>query len=130
METGRVEVLRVQDAEGRGPYRPGFSHRWSDPNGFDCPPWWEELGLGMAEAHARCVSGYHWGCAFTSRKQLEAWFNAKERRALDRLGYRVAFILPSIIAAETPRQIVIGTRAPLSSFRYARIESAAGRLAA
>ncbi len=125
-------VIRVQDRHGRGPYRPGMSHRWSDPNGFDCPPWWVELGLEMAAAHERFVGPYHWGCAFTSREQMARWFNVGEMRALDRLGYSLAAVSADIVVAETPRQIVFGSIAPLSQpLRACRLlSSAAERLAA
>jgi hypothetical protein len=103
-----------------------MSARWSDPQGFDCPPWWIELGLGFEEAHARMVGPYHFGCAFKSREQLDAWFNAKEQRALDRLGYRLAAVRADIILAETPRQIVFGSRDPLSMpVRACRLTSSA-----
>jgi hypothetical protein len=125
-------VIRVQDRFGRGPYRPGMSARWSDPDGFDCPPWWIELGLGMTEAHERMVGDYAFGCAFRTRDQLEAWFTGREMRALDRLGYRLAAVSADIVLAETPRQIVFGSRAPLSQpLRSCRLTSrAAEKLAA
>jgi hypothetical protein len=122
------ELIRVQDSSGRGPYRPGFSRRWSDPaNQADCIPWWIELGLSIDEGHARCVGDYHFGCAFRTREQLENWFTLRERMALDRLGYRLAFIDPCVIVAETPSQVVFGTTAHLACHRHCRIESRVGR---
>ena len=109
-------VIRVQDAEGRGPYRPGFSRQWSDAIGPICKPWWVELGLSMADAHARMPVGYHYGCGFRSADQLRAWFTNGERKRLNRLGFQVATILPDIVFAETPTQVVFGTREPLNTY--------------
>jgi len=107
-------ILRVQDSVGRGPYRPGFSYRWSDPNGPNCPPWWEELGEDMASAHRRFSGDLHYGCGFKDYAQFEAWFSPREQRALDRLGYRLVAIIPDAIIAETPRQVVFGSIRPLA----------------
>lgn len=109
--------LRVQDAEGRGPYRPGMSRQWADPNGFDCPPWWCELGEDVQTAHAKMKGTFHWGCGFSSWEQLTRWFNERERRALDRLDYRLVRVVPDIVIATTRRQVVFGTLAPLAHVR-------------
>lgn len=107
-------VLRVQDAEGRGPYRPGFSHRWSDPEGPIVPLWWEEIGEDMMTAHARMAGPFHYGCGFLNQEQFAAWFSEKEQRRLDRLGFSLVTIPVAIIVAKTPTQIVFGSRRPLA----------------
>ena len=40
------EIYRVQDAQGRGPWKPGFSHRWVEdrPDHYNLPPWFVEFG--------------------------------------------------------------------------------------
>ena len=110
-------VLRVQDGEGRGPYRPGFSARWSDPNGPICKPWWIEIGETFEVAHQRFCEGYHWGCGFQDIDRLRSWFTARELKALDRLGFCLVTVEPDIIVAETPSQIVFGTLLPLADAR-------------
>jgi hypothetical protein len=70
----------------------------------------------MADAHARLCEGYHYGCGFRSAEQLRAWFTHSERKRLNRLGYRVASIAPDIVVAETPTQVVFGTREPLFTY--------------
>lgn len=129
--SGRI-VIRVQDRFGRGPYRPGVPAQWSDPNGFDCPPWWIELGIAMEDGHASMNGPYHFGCAFQSRSHLDRWFTGRELRSLDRLGYRLAAVQADIVLFETPRQIVFGSSSPLSSpLRSCRLTSrVAERIAA
>lgn len=108
------KILRVQDGEGRGPYRPGLSHRWSAVEGPLNPPWWIETGEDVQAAHARIPAGYHVGCGFRDYRQFHRWFTGAELRRLDRLGFRLVTLIPDIIIADTPTQIVFGCLAPLT----------------
>lgn len=104
-------ILRVQDSVGRGPYRPGLSHRWADPNGPDNPPWWIEIGETMEAAHGRMTDlTMHYGCGFDTMDQFHAWFNPRDLRNLDRLGFKLVKIDPDVIVARTPSQVVFGAR--------------------
>jgi hypothetical protein len=125
-------VLRVQDAEGRGPYRPGFSSRWVDRHGAisAVPLWWEEIGESMAAAHARMTGPYHFGCGFKAYAQFESWFSATERRRLERLGFHLVTVSADRVIADTPTQIVFGSILPLTSYlRKFRLSSDAARAA-
>lgn len=128
MSGGQI-VLRVQDRFGRGPYRPGMSQRWRDyDNGADCPPWWEEIGEDMAAAHAALPQGLHIGCAFLFRSQLDDWFNVKEQRALDRLGYRLVAIKADRILYSTPTQVLVASKQPFTQVeRTCRLCTVAAR---
>jgi len=111
-------LFRVQDAEGRGPYRPGFSARWRDKTNPRHPPaWWNELGMGFFEAHNLVDPALHSGCAFRSIAQLKDWFSPSELRRLDALGFRLVTIRPEAVFAETPTQVVFGVAAPLHTCR-------------
>src|SRR5262245_6350137 len=48
-----TRVFRIQDAEGRGPFKPGFSNRWTDedfaPGMKPMPPWGDEFGWDLIE---------------------------------------------------------------------------------
>jgi hypothetical protein len=123
-----VVLIRVQDRFGRGPYRPGFSHVWSDPNGPAMRPWWDELGLDFADANERIYDEYYNGCGFRCRDQLHAWFTERELRALDRHGYRLAAVKAHVIHFETPTQVVFGSIEPLSvPLRSCRLTSRAAQ---
>lgn len=109
-------VYRVQDAVGRGPYRLGLSHRWADPNGPNNPPWWVEIGETIEAAHARCNDpAMNYGCGFDTLGQLHAWFNSRDLRNLDRLGFKMVRITPDVIVARTPSQVVFGARQHFAS---------------
>jgi len=114
--TAAQMVFRIQDSEGRGPYRPGFSNCWTDPNGPDTPPWWVELGKPLEEAlKGMSDPSMHYGCGFDSLAQMHSWFTARELRTLNRLDFRLIKFEPSLIVAHTPRQVVFGHRAPLAT---------------
>ena len=107
-------VWRVQDKNGRGPYKPGLSSQWADgDSGRICAPWWIELGLGMGDAHSALDNGMHSGCAFRSVEQARQWFSRGELRRLARLGYELVPIDADAIAYETPTQLVIQCERPL-----------------
>jgi len=125
-------ILRIQDREGRGPYRPGFSCRWSDPDGPDCPPWWIEIGIDMASALAGMSDQFHWGCGFRTNDQLNSWFTEREQVKLGRLGFMLVTIIPDTVLVDTARQVVFGTRRPLSKapMCWIKLGTAAARNAA
>lgn len=107
-------IYRVQDVEGRGPYRPGMTAAWADPHALDTAPWWVELGEPLYVAHKRFNDPeFHYGCGFDTLEQFRRWFNVKERSALNRLGYRLVTIMPDVILVRTKTQVVFGCRSPL-----------------
>ena len=71
-------VYRVQDQEGRGPFKPGFSDRWCEHRlRPDMAPL---LGKAL-EVHRRKMikrNLRHWGYACKSLEQLGLWFNQTE----------------------------------------------------
>jgi hypothetical protein len=109
-----TKLLRVQDLEGRGPYRPGLSKFWADPQGPALMPWWVELGLGMYEAFARIPEGMFGGSAFRTAEQYDTWFSAAERAKLDAIGFYLVRFRPDKIVFETPTQVVFAQNYPLS----------------
>jgi hypothetical protein len=117
LDAGALEsVYRVQDIEGRGPYRPGLSQKWCDPTGPANVPWWLEIGETIGAAHARMADrSMHYGCGFATLEQLHSWFTPRELRTLDRLGFKLVRISPDAIIALTPTQVVFGSRPPLAS---------------
>lgn len=108
-------VWRVQNGEGRGPYKPGLSEQWSDGNsGRDCVPWWIELGLPMVAAHDSLRGNMHTGCAFETKEKAKEWFSRSELRRLSKLGYRLVQINVDAIRYRTPTQLVVQSITPLS----------------
>lgn len=108
-------LYRIQDGEGRGPFRPGFSETWLDahkPGYEDLLPWFEEFGWHIVD---ECkASGLHVGSACRTLDQLYLWFTRSERRRLQRYGYDVVTIIPDRIFAESENQVVFGCKTPLA----------------
>lgn len=105
-------VYRVQDAEGRGPFRPGLSAQWSDHHGpvrpppyFDLWPDWRRLVPG----------GWWYGSAVEAVPQLDPWFTGPERDRLAALGFRLVALDRAFIAARDPAQVLIARKRPFTA---------------
>lgn len=107
-------LIRMQDAEGRGPWRPGFSSKWLDqnsavplpPSGFEEVPNLSEI---VSAAHER---GQHVGFALRKSK-LSAWFNRAELHRLRRLGFFLVDCADCDVLVETQWQALVGSKRPL-----------------
>jgi hypothetical protein len=108
--SGGGRLWRIEDQDGRGPFRPGFSQNWRSPFGNDFPPPWVEAGLSLAEFQLLFSDGYQGGCACRTIAQLRTWFNFTERARLLKLGYRTVSFTPDRIILETPTQVVFERR--------------------
>ena len=89
---GPTRKLRIQDADGRGPWRPGFSHYWIDPNKDDslCPPMMLEFPRWRAKLdHAASRGLVHVGCYVDGVRGLHRWFTPDELSRLARLGFNL-----------------------------------------
>lgn len=104
------KLWRIEDAEGRGPFRPGFSREWRSPVGLDLPPPWYEAGISVSEFQELFSDGYRGGCACRTKAQLHRWFNFRERGRLKKLGFRTVCFVPDRILLETPTQVVFERR--------------------
>lgn len=102
-------VLRVQDREGRGPYRPGCSHIWADEHGTPLPTWMEEFGVSVLR-HQR--DGEAFGSGFKALKQCTRWFSKTECERLQLLGYSIVSLDMCRIIAESERQVVFARKMP------------------
>lgn len=102
-------IYRIQDKEGRGPFRPGFSESWiEDRDDHDnLLPWNLEFGVLMV-ADWEIVA-----CGCRSKKQLRRWFSRVEYYRLLSLGYASVTLTPSRILAESKIQCVFARVIPL-----------------
>ena len=96
-------VYRIQDKEKRGPWRPGFSHKWvedrPDAEYEALKPIMHDLPNAM---HAR--GGL---CACRSLSQLKRWVTDSEYQTLFGYGYRCVRITNCEVIAESDIQIVV-----------------------
>ncbi len=106
-------VFRVQDSEGRGPFRPGFSSMWMDPDRDTYPPTFiEEFGVDIFDKFGR--PGEHFGSAVRTLDGLDRWFSPTERKRLRDFGYRIAVIHDARVIADSENQCVIARARPLA----------------
>ncbi len=105
-------VYRIQDQDGRGPWKPGFSHFWvEDRDDHDAlKPYWQQLGhVQLQGTH----DGMHLGCGCKTIEQLRRWFNPTEYARLLRYGYQAVRIEADRILGESDIQVVFERAAPL-----------------
>jgi hypothetical protein len=105
---------RVQDADGRGPWRPGFSRTWIDesaPVGR-----LRETIFDLVHPHLlrQFAATYHVGSACRTRDALWQWFTPIERARLEARGYHVVRLVGDVVIAESDWQMVIGRPRPFS----------------
>ena len=107
-----VVVYRVQDKDGRGPWRPGFSRRWVEDRDDlkNLPPWYVELG----PIHRKAVVGCAVGSGCLTKEQLRRWFTESEYRTLVRYGYRAVRMEAGRILGQSGIQCVFERTKPLS----------------
>lgn len=103
-----IKVFRIQDKEGRGPWKPGFSHKWVKlrPDHDNILPWYVEMG--RVDLHL--LPGEQGLCACETIKQLRRWFTKSEYKKLCRFGYNAVIIEVDTIIAKSDTQLFCGVR--------------------
>lgn len=104
-------VFRVQDSDGRGPFKPGFSHRWAqlrEDHDF-LFPWLIEFPNVIELAKP----GMHLGCGCLTLEQLRRWFIPSEYETLLGFGYRAVQLQVGRILARSLTQCVFERATPL-----------------
>ena len=106
-----ITVYRVQDKDGRGPWKPGFSHRWvEDRDDHDVLiPWYQEFG----RVERLAIAGMHLGCGCRTIEQLRRWFTLKEYKKLVEFGYRAVSMGCGRALGESDIQVVFERSRPL-----------------
>ena len=105
-------VYRIQDAEGRGPWKPGFSQFWvEDRDDHDLlRPWYEQFG----RVDRKAIVGMHIGCGCQTVEQLRRWFTPTEYARLVRYGYKAVRMNVGRILGESDIQCVFERSIPLA----------------
>ena len=107
-----ITVFRVQDKQGRGPWKPGFSHKWivPRPDHDNLVPIYVEFP-GIFEA----LSKYRmYGSACISLKGLRRWFSRREYKTLKKFGYRAVIMPVDSILVESDTQCLFSRECPLN----------------
>ncbi len=113
LDGAEIVVFRVQAADGRGPWRPGLSKFWADPERTYLPA--DVLtAFAGTDWMARIPYGWHMGCACRSIERLLAWFTPMERGILEKVGYNPVALQVDRIIAENEDQLVFARRNPMN----------------
>lgn len=114
---GEVRVYRIQDREGRGPFKPGFSRFWADEEFADgvlgLPTILQDFGADLITRLGR--DGEHFGTAVRTPQELQKWFSNTEMAKLADLGYNPVSLRIDRVLAESSSQLVFAKSAPLTS---------------
>lgn len=106
------KLYRIQDKDGRGPFKPGVTHQWSETNYrlpsvmLDFPNLQEKL----KPYHKR---GLNVGCAVRGNR-LDEWFSKNEQVKLKMLGYQIVTIEDYEIVCESASQVIFASKKKLS----------------
>ncbi len=107
-------LIRMQDAEGRGPWRPGFSYSWSDPLGKPLP---KPITLAVKNFRSFAMKlhgeGFHIGCA-VPEGAIRLWFSEAEERRLLAMGFSWVDASGCKVPWRSEEQALIASRLPLS----------------
>lgn len=109
-------IYRVQDAAGRGPFRPGFSSTWISMDD-DARPLlpavqaeFSNFSQMVASAHKQ---GKHIGCGARGYGCLSKWFLPDEVERLIDAGFRLVRCHAVEVLAESDNQILFASHKPL-----------------
>jgi len=105
-------IYRMQDSEGRGPWKPGFSTLWVEDRDDhkNLPPFYEEFG----EVGKYIPRGEFCGSGCKTKKQLKRWFTESEYNKLIIFGYRAVSLRITRVVAESDTQLVFTRPWPLT----------------
>lgn len=110
-------LLRVQDKDGRGPFKPGFTKIWCEYN-HKLPSILEEFPGIVDDVRPFHSRGFHLGCGVRDgKKELNKWFSETELKKLDKLGYKIVSIDNYEVVKESKNQVIFATKKPLSNFQ-------------
>jgi hypothetical protein len=106
-------IYRVQDAEGRGPWRPGFSACWVEdrPDHENLQPCFDEFPYVLRKH----MAGMAIGCGCRTLHQLRRWITFSEYSKLKGYGYQAVRMQPGRILGESAIQLVFDRAKPLNS---------------
>jgi hypothetical protein len=121
----RIVAYRVQAADGRGPWRPGWSHTWIDGDAPEGRLSETVMDLMPVDRLRDLPSTMVYGCGCRSLEALMQWFTRREMFRLGQLGFYPVRLNADVVLAESAWQMLIGRRRPFadgaSRLRWGRI---------
>lgn len=105
-------LVRMQDADGRGPWRPGFSWSWSDIDRELPMPITSAMPNFRREVMKLHRDGYHIGCA-ARVGNLDRWFSDGEVRRLLGMDFALHNASKLKLVWENDDQALVASMLPL-----------------
>lgn len=104
-------VYRVQDSEGRGPWRPGFSHVWIEPRDD------HKFLVSCLEQFdiKQLPTNRHIGCGCLTKDQLRRWFTESEYMKLRLFGYSAVEMGVDEVVFRSSIQCMFERKKPLAT---------------
>jgi len=101
-------IYRIQDKDGRGPFKPDFSKNWvrDRPDYVNLKP--------MYNHDIKLEDGLHHGIGCLTAKELKRWFTEKEYEILRTYGYCCKKIQGVKIIKRDKVQVLFSRELPLS----------------
>ena len=113
-----IPYYRIQDKEGRGPFKPGMTQHWADTvrnqkkDQKHRIPIFDEQGIEYVDKSMFKRGQY--GTVCYSIDHLKMWFSAEERRKMHDLGYYIVEVTGYEIIFKGKCQLLISSPVPLS----------------
>ncbi len=106
-----MKVFRIQDSDGRGPWKPGFSLKWVEhrEDHKNLQPWLFEIG----PVHLKATRNEHVGCGCKTIEQLKRWITESEYKRLLGFGYKAVKMKIFRILGESKTQCLFARKIPL-----------------
>lgn len=107
-------VYRVQDKNGRGPFKPGFTIKWNEgrEDMVNLEPFYCQFpSFNPARDIAR---NEFCGCACRTIDQLKRWFTKIEYERLKKFGYKAVRLSVERVLHESDIQLIFARRKRLN----------------
>lgn len=106
-------IWRVQDALGRGPFKPGYTRQWVDD--IECSgPAVDMRLIKVCMAYAQLPGSWPFGYGCYGLAALCRWFTINEMRRLMKDGYRVVQVSDCRVLAENSNEVLFVRPTPLA----------------
>lgn len=109
-----VVAYRVQAADGRGPWRPGFSLTWIETDAPADRLTETVMDLLPIRELRNLPPGMSYGSACRTVDALMRWFTAGEKQRLAQLGFHPVRLNADVVVTESEWQMLIGRRKPFA----------------
>lgn len=108
-----TRIYRIQDKDGRGPWKPGFSHVWVEQRDDHANLMPSFIEFGQAHIQEIKLLKLHSGVGCLTVEQLKRWFTESEYRTLQLFGYNSVVIKADRLLEQSDRQCVFARSKPL-----------------